>query len=380
MTVLRGAAVARPGLSARYAYADNLKVVLVVGVIVAHATMAWTGAGTWVFDEPRVREPLLTIGIVLEAIGALFGMALFFFIAGVFTPRSLARKGPCRFLADRFVRLGIPMAFYVLALSPFVEYADPDNAGWERGFAPFAVHVWWPPVPGPTWFLGILLLFTVVYTVVRTVLPRRTTSATPLRWWHLVTAGAVVALGSYFVRISVPLGEERWHLALGQVPAWVVGFALGVLAAEHAWLEPLEPLTARRIRDVARAALAGCVVVMGLASAMGADIDQFGGGGTWQSLMIAVLEGALVVAMSFWLPDLFRRRFDRQSRLVREMSRAAFAAFVVHQVVLVGLVLASRYLSWPPEVDYAAVGLLGVLISFAIGALLVRLPGVSRVV
>jgi glucan biosynthesis protein C len=92
------------------------------------------------------------------------------------------------------------------------------------------------------------------------------------------------------------------------------------------------------------------VAVVGVASAMGADIDAFGGGGTWQSMLIAVLEGALVVAVSFWLIDAFRRRFDHQGRLARQLSRTAFAAFLVHQVVLVGLVLASRHVAWPPEV------------------------------
>ena len=96
--------------------------------------------------------------------------------------------------------------------------------------------------------------------------------------------------------------------------------------------------------------------------------------------VIAVLEAVLVVAMSLWLLDVFLRRLDHQSRLVRVMSRAALAAFVIHQVVLVGLVLASRQVPWPPEVEYAAVGVLGVFGSFAIGTLLVRLPGVSRVV
>lgn len=217
------------GQPARYpstrgsAYADNLKVVLVAGVIVAHATMAWTGVGTWVFDEPHVREPLLTLAILLEVIGAMFGMALFFFIAGVFTPRSLARKGLGRFLADRVVRLGVPMVFFMLALSPLVEYVDPENAGWNEGFARFAVHIWWPPVPGPTWFLGVLLLFSAVYAVLRTVWPRRTAGATPPRAWQLAIAASVVALASYAVRIVVPLGEERWHLALGQAPAWVFG-------------------------------------------------------------------------------------------------------------------------------------------------------------
>jgi hypothetical protein len=62
------------------------------------------------------------------------------------------------------------------------------------------------------------------------------------------------------------------------------------------------------------------------------------------------------------------------------MSWAAFAAFVVHQVVLVALVLATHQLPWPPEVQYLAVCTLGVLGSFGVAAVLVRLPGVARVV
>jgi len=194
-----------------------------------------------------------------------------------------------------------------------------------------------------------------------------------------VTVATKVALATDAVRFVVPLGEERWHLGLGQAPAWVAGFTLGAIATERGWIDPVDPWMARRVRVAARTALAGCVVVMGAASAMGTDIDEFGGGGTWQSLVISVLEGALVVR-SLWLVDLFRRRLDHQTRLAREMSRAAFAAFVVHQVVLVGLVLASRQVQWAPEVEYAVVGLLGVVGSFAVGSLMVRPPGISRVV
>jgi len=46
----------------------------------------------------------------------------------------------------------------------------------------------------------------------------------------------------------------------------------------------------------------------------------------------------------------------------------------------VGLVLATHHVQWPPEIEYAAVGVLGVIGSFAFGSLMVRLPGVSRVV
>ncbi len=77
----------------------------------------------------------------------------------------------------------------------------------------------------------------------------------------------------------------------------------------------------------------------GVLGAIGGDLDDIAGGGSRRSLVVAVLEGALVVAAPLWLLEVFRRRFAHQGRVARECARGAFAAFVVHQVVLVGLVL-----------------------------------------
>jgi hypothetical protein len=110
------------------------------------------------------------------------------------------------------------------------------------------------------------------------------------------------------------------------------------------------------------------------------DPGAFLGGGTWQSLMVAVMEGVVLVGLSLWLLDVFRRRYDHQGRLTREMSRAAYAAFILHQIVLVGLVLAIHQVSWPSAVDFLTVAVLGVAVSFGLGALVLRLPGVRLVV
>lgn len=367
----------------RAAWADNLKVVLVIGVIVAHVTIAWTGVGSWVFTEGPVREPLFSL-LVLASGGSLFGLAVFFMIAGMFTPRSLERKGLRRFLIDRTLRLGVPMLFFIVVLAPFVEWADPERAGWDRGFAAYTVEVvWWswpvPPSWGPTWFLAVLLLFSVVYAVARQLVPSRP-ATTPLRRRHLVAAAAAVALVSWLVRFEIPVGEEVGRLALGQAPAWFTGFALGVAGAERGWFEPIQPAIARWARRVGMAAIVGAALVIGTAGVLGADLDAFAGNGTWQSLVLAVIEGVLVVAMPLWLVDVFRRRFDHQGRLAREVSRAAFAAFLVHQIVLVGLVLASHAVLWPPEAEWLGVSVLGVLVSFGVGALVTRIPAIGRFV
>jgi fucose 4-O-acetylase-like acetyltransferase len=359
---------------------DNLKVMLVAGVIVGHVTMAWTGVGDWVFEETPVRDPLLSVLILIAVVGALFAIPLFFTVAGAFTPRSFERKGLRGFLAGRMLRLGVPMVFFVIFLSPIVEFVDPGNVGWTGGFVAFIPHVWWPPAPGPTWFLGVLLVFSAAYAWIRSVWPLKPTEPGPPRVWHLAVTAGLVAVISYLVRFAVPLGQEVWRLALGQAPAWVAGFTLGVLGAERGWFEQLDGRIGRIVRWSAWAGAAGCVLFIGAGAATGADIGLYAGGGTWQSMVIAVFEGMLVVAMSLWLVDVFRRRLDHQGPLGAKLSGAAYAAFVLHQVVLVGLVLASRQVSWSPELEYVSVAVLGVVLSFSLGAVVVKLPGLSRVI
>ena len=223
-------------------------------------------------------------------------------------------------------------------------------------------------------------MFSIGYAVVRTIKPRGSTSVTKPRSWQLVVIVAAIAVASYAVRFAVPLGVEVWRLALGQAPAWLAGFTLGALGAERGWFNPIDAAIARRARLAAWSAAGGCALFVGTAIVLGAEMDSFAGGGTWQSLVIAGIEGVLVVAMSLWLLDVFRRRFNHQGLYARRASRAAYAAFVIHQLVLVELVLATRQFVWSPEVHYLVTVVLGVAGSFLLAFLRTRLPGVSRVI
>jgi hypothetical protein len=379
MVVLHGAPPGRVAATVRRAYLDNLKVLLVTGVIVAHAMFAWTAVGTWVLREPSVREPLLSTMELVALVGGLLGLAPFFVIAGALTPGSFARKGPRRFLAHRALRLGVPMVFFVVVMSPFVEYVDTDNAGWDSGFWAFTVEIWWPPAWGPTWFLGVLLLLSTVYALVRVVVRRRP-ERTAMRVRDLVLAGAVLVAASYVVRLVVPFAEERFRLALGQAPAWAIAFTLGIVAGERGWFDPVPPAVARTCHRIGLVAAGAVVALAAVLMVTGTDMVPYAGGGTWQSFVLAVMEAGVVVGLSVWLLDVFRRRYDHQGPLARGMSRAAYGAFLVHQLVLVGFVLATRSVAWPPEVEFFVATALAVAGSFGVAALLVRVPGVSRIV
>jgi hypothetical protein len=264
-------AEALPSTVRRQTGIDALKVWLVAGVITAHAVMVWTGQEEgWVLQELPVREPLLTALLLASLVGALFGMATFFLIAGAFTPPSLARKGPGRFATERLLRLGVPLLVFLLVMAPVVEFADvADNEGWDRGFFPaFVVHTWLNPAPGPTWFLEVLLLFSLAYAALRAVRPRPLSGPEPPAIGVLVLVGVGVGIASFVVRLGLPFTEEIAEvrgmndLYLGQAPAWLGGFVLGVAGAERGWFDRIPPSLSRWLFRIAWAAVAAVAVAV----------------------------------------------------------------------------------------------------------------------
>lgn len=372
----------------RHPWADNLKVTLVAGVILAHSTMAWTGFGNWVLTVPPIGEPLLSLVTVAAALASLFGMPTFFLISGLFSVPSLARKGPGRFLRERAVRLGVPLLIFIVCFAPFIEYVDSSNAGWTRGLWALTLETVWfswplPPAWGPAWFLAVLLVFSAGYAAVRTAQPRSRVDEVeprrPLRPGLLIAIAIAVAAASFAIRIRVPLGDEAFRLALGQSPGWLAGFVLGVAGAERGWLTPPTAATAALVRRVGWALCLLVTITIGALVAFGLSFDDLAGGGSVASLVLAIFEGGIVVTMPLWLVDLFGRRFRHQGALARALSRGAFAAFLVHQGVLVALALTSTTIDAAPEVKYVLVSGVAVVVSFAIGTSLTRLPGLRRV-
>ena len=90
-----------------------------------------------------------------------FFMPLMFLLAGLFVRPSLARKGLGRYLADRALRLGVPLLVGIVTVVPLSYYASYLQSGGTADFAAFWARMVsagpWPS--GPLWFVGALLVF-----------------------------------------------------------------------------------------------------------------------------------------------------------------------------------------------------------------------------
>jgi len=381
-------AEARP-VRARLGHVDDLKVALTVGVITAHAAITYGAEGDWFYREPEVPQPFggrevppgaLSVVLTIPlALGSLFGMGLFFFLAGAFTPAALERKGVRRFLADRWLRLGLPFAVFVLAVIPLVQWLSDAGSGQEVS----AGWEWRQQLEdldaGPLWFVGVLLLYSTVYALVagRVRLPAALDrlAAGGLTGRLVLVTMAGVAVGSFVVRLAFPIDSSQVFAA----HVWQWGqcaglFLLGLHAGAHGWLTAV-PGTLRR--RCAWALGAGAVVVVVMIGLYQDDLDPLGGGLTLPSAIVCVTEGVMATAAAIVLPDLFRR--SRRGPVAVVAGRSAYGAYLLQAPVLVAIALLLRPVDLPPAVKFLVLATTAVASCFAMAAALVRLPGVRQV-
>ncbi|WP_338399796.1 acyltransferase family protein [Streptomyces caatingaensis] len=369
---------------ARLRYVDNIRIVLTVMVVLHHAAVTYSHVPVWFYTE-RARD---ASGAVLDGLIVLdqaFFMGFFFLIAGYFTPPSYERKGPRAFVRDRWKRLGIPLLAFLLVLRPLVNSGSMGEVrerlaeqGVGMPYWLFYVVTW---DPGPMWFVEVLLVFSLVYVVVRgwrsSAVGGGRRGARPLRGRAVVAFGAGLAVVTYGWRVGVPDGTYVPVLGLPSpnfLPQYASFFVVGVLARRRGWASSLSR----------RAGWTGAVVA-GVAAALYAPVALLSpsraleGRGTWQSLVTAGWESAFAVGVVVGVVVLFRERFDSQGRVGEFLGRHAFAVYLVHPVVLVGMGYALRGVSAVAVVKFGVLGVVGVPVCWGLAWLVRKLPGAGRV-
>ncbi|HEX6300456.1 MAG TPA: acyltransferase [Acidimicrobiia bacterium] len=376
--------------SSRHIYVDNLKVLLIAAIIAGHGLASYAALGVWSYADVReVTLSPVTEGLLFSLLApfGLFMIPVLFLVAGLLTTRSVERKGPGRYARDRLVRLGIPFVIFVGVIWPLLLYALYRPLGNAPG-SYWAEFVGTPEESMDTgyfWFVGDLLIFSLVYVTwfrLRRGRSRRLASR-DIRIVHLVALAAAVGVATFLVRLGFPLESERYvDLNLYEWPAAIALFALGVVAARHGWLTAVPARLHAQSRRVSLAAVGAFGVFIAAGFILGgASEGTWAGGWHLDAMTFAAFESTLAVFGPVWVLGVAQQRLNRGFRWASPpIGRAAFGAFMLQGLVLIGIAVILRPLPVPAEVKALIVATGGIAGSFALAWLLIgRVPGVARI-
>lgn len=390
---VRGSASASRGSPAeqwapgRLVYVDNLKVLLIAAIIAAHAVLGYAATtDAWSWSDVRevtlsaATESVLLLTFALTALV----IPLLFLVAGLLTPRSLERKGTATYVRDRLLRLGVPFVVFALLLWPLLEYALFRTLGDAPGLWTY-LRAEGTLDTGVLWFVGALLVFSLVYAGwVHLRRGRPGPAGTPpLGAGHLLALAAAVTVTTFLVRLVLPLEGDNpvVDLNLWEWPACIALFGLGVAASGQKWLTAVPDRLRRHCRTAALVAGVAIGALLVSSAVLGIDQEQLTGGWRWPALAFAACESAIAVFGAVWLLGVAQRHLDRRLPLVGPAARrSAYGAFMLQGPVLLGCALALRSVPLPAEVKALLVGTAAVAGSFALAWLLIRrVPLVGRV-
>lgn len=366
-------------------YIDNLKVALTVLVVLHHTFITYGAPGGWYFTDKTTHTGAIIPMSLFVAVNQSFFMGLFFFISAYFTASSLQKKSAARFTADRLKRLGVPLVFYSFILSPVLSYivyrfAEGHQVTYLQYLGGFDGWIDF----GVLWFVAALLLFSLIFVLINSMIrPQSQQLKKVPSAFSIIIFAAALGLISYIVRMVFPIG---WILKpvgfqLGHFAQYIGMFWMGIIASRNNWLNSFDIKTGRLFAWLSAFMIfAVFPAIYFIKESTHSSIETFSGEGYWQSLMYAFWEQFTGIFIMAALLIIAKHKWTGQSAVGKSMSRAAFGVYIFHPLVLISLSVAA--ISWPMDPAYKLliVGPLAVTGSFLLSMMLLKVPGVNKII
>jgi glucans biosynthesis protein C len=400
MTQIAHQSVPAQGLPAgsRMFFVDQLRWLVIVMVVVVHTVVTYSGIGSWYYVEPAKAGIAAQLVFTLyQSFSQAFFMGLLFLVAAAFVPAAYDRKGFGRFLRDRLFRLGVPTLLYMLVLDPVIALSmalfrgQPVTlAGFGAAYAQHLVTLRFLGASGPLWFAFALLVFSALYAVVRGAADfirgpqaarnRAVRPAAKVTHGKAAAVIAVIAAGTFLVRVVQPIGTSVLNMQLCFFTQYVVLFLVGLWVGRA---DLLRTLPTHFGRTWLRLAFAAGVPVWFLLGALGGaftgSMGAFMGGWHWQSGGMALWESFFCVGICIGLVAVYRERMNARAKVTGFLADNAFGVYVFHAPILVTLSLALRQVAMAPLAKAGVVAVIALAASFLFAALVRSVPGLRRV-
>lgn len=358
---------------------DVLRGCVALLVVAHHTALTYGGSGSWFYRETPVSNALSSqILSLFCGFNQSWFMGLFFLLAGYFTPPTIERLGPAGFLRERLVRLGIPILVFGFGLAPVTIALARTARGDSFGAVLLSLwsHAYFDL--GPPWFCWALLIFSGAFVLWRGLGLSRHAAGFPSDL-RLFAAALTVGAAAFALRLLWPVGVNVLGLQLGYFASYVVLFAAGCMASKERLLSHIPPAQATRWGLVAVIAFPILPVAAVLAARVPSLAGSYNGGWTAPAFLYAFWEPFVAWGVLLCLLLRFQRRFEACGPRALALGRRAYAIFIIHPPIVVGVAVTIRALAWPPLAKFLLVVAVSWTFCYLAAGLILRIPGVSRV-
>ncbi len=374
----------KPKKVERMFYLDNLRLLFTILVILHHVCLTYTGEQGWYYYD-RIGDPFTNlVMILLMTINRNWVLHCFFLISGYFTPGSLDKKGLWIYIKERLIRIGIPLAIFAVFIRPPLYYfLHRDEFSHKYSFIE-SMYTLKFVAPGPAWFLEVLLVFSIIYGVIRAfkkpLVPSERHERPFPRNSTIFIFIFALAVFTFIFRIFLPADKEIFHLRLGNYADYVAFFAVGILGYRNKWLSKLNDRTGLQWTIITAIAMVVYSIFVISSWVSHEGLAYLRGGISVKTFIATWLGACIAVGTSISLIYVFRKFVNVQPSLIKAMTAEAYAVFIFHSPIVVAVAYSIHNLALWPFLKFAGAFISSTILCFLICHYVVRrIPFADRI-
>jgi peptidoglycan/LPS O-acetylase OafA/YrhL len=376
-----------PSATPRNFALDHIRSFLTLVVVLHHAVIAYTYFG---HTDPK---SWIGFDVIVTATDSFF-MAAFFFLSGLFVWPSLSHKSTQAHLRDRLLRLGLPFAIAAVTVIPLAYYAIALRSNPDLTFTAF----WWETVTvgpwpsGPVWFVWVLFAYDLLATALYSLSPSLIDPINrlseqclnrPARFFLFLLAVTAIV----YVPALIYFSPSRWFefgpfsVQASRILLYAAYFFIGAGVGAANLNKDLLSADGRLAKN-SQDWLIATIILYALMWMMIYIKREVLGNPDTQPVWYLAIYGLLFVAFSaailFAILGFFLGSKRSWSMLDR-MQADAYGIFLVHYPIVLWLQYAMFDYDLPAIVKGAIAFVLTVIFSWAVTAVLRKIPGASHV-
>lgn len=361
-------------------YIDNLRILLTCLVVLHHLAITYGGPGLWYYNEGNSNLISSILLALFVATNQAFFMGMFFMISAYFLDKSWNKKSKRTLINDKLKRLGIPLVFYVLVISPIINFLIVRfDEGKVMSIIEFFKTENWLTF-GPLWFVAALLIFTgaaiLLKTKDRTIRNKNAYVQIPNSLKILLFAIAIGVI-SFVVRISFPVGWtlKPFGFQLAHFPQYIALFYIGIIASKNDWFEQLnyqQGLNWMKLVSIFVFVIFPLVFYFG--GAVESGTESFMGGLGWQSFLFCIWEQVVGIGIIVGLIGIFKEKYNDQSERMKSASASAYTVYIIHALILVCVSLIIKNFEIGSTIKFLILAPIVLLICFIVSNAIRKLP------